>query len=91
VALMRIFKSFVLHRAASGSAPKRIHAELGMVGEFVIEPIIRESAIAGYSKSMRPVLRREPLYQGRNKERQGVPQRHLFGPISVPASGGHSQ
>ena len=76
-ALTRIFEQFVLHRADSASAPKRLHAELAMVGEggFVIEPVIREEAIEGYSETMRPVLRREVVSE--NKERQGVGYRLL--------------
>jgi hypothetical protein len=41
-----------------------------MVDSFVIEPIVSDRAIAGYSESMRPVLSREPL--GENKRRKGV-------------------
>jgi site-specific DNA recombinase len=73
VALGRIFEQFVLHRVDSASAPKRLHAELAMVGDggFVIEPVVREEAIEGYSETMRPVLRREVISE--NKERQAVP------------------
>ncbi len=80
-ALARVFERFVLHRAGSPAAPTRLHAELAMVGEsgFVIEPIVREHAIAGYSESMRPVLHREPLAQTENKERKGVGYRLLDG------------
>ncbi|HEY3192058.1 MAG TPA: hypothetical protein VGJ61_04675 [Solirubrobacterales bacterium] len=58
-----------------------------MVGDrgFVIEPVVREEAIEGYSETMRPVLRREVITE--DKERQAVPQRHLFEPIPVPTSG----
>jgi hypothetical protein len=71
-ALARIFERFVLHHADSDSAPRRLHAELAMVGEggFVIEPVIREEAIEGYSETMRPVLRREVISE--NKQRQPV-------------------
>jgi DNA invertase Pin-like site-specific DNA recombinase len=80
-ALAQVFERFVLHRADSESLPRRLHAELSMVGEsgFVIEPIVREQAIAGYSESMRPVLHREPLQRAKNKERQGVGYRLLDG------------
>jgi site-specific DNA recombinase len=76
-ALGRIFEQFVLHRADSGSAPKRLHAELAMVGDggFVIEPVVREEAIEGYSETMRPVLRREVITE--DKERQAVGYRLL--------------
>ncbi len=72
-ALASAFERFVLHRGSSPDAPKRLHAELGMVGEsgFVIEPVVREQAIEGYSESMRPQLRREPLVQAGNKEQKG--------------------
>lgn len=80
-ALARVFERFVLHRAGSPAAPTRLHAELAMVGEsgFVIEPVVHERAIAGYSESMRPVLHREPLAKAENKERKGVGYRLLDG------------
>jgi hypothetical protein len=64
-ALAQIFDRFVLHRPDSPDAPRRLEAELGAVGDtgLVIEPIVREQAIEGYSESMRPVLHREPLAQ----------------------------
>jgi hypothetical protein len=31
------------------------------------EPIVREQVIAGYTEKLTPILRREPLYKGRNK------------------------
>jgi hypothetical protein len=48
-----------------------------MVGDggFVIEPVVREEAIEGYSKTMRPVLRREVITE--DKERQAVGYRLL--------------
>jgi hypothetical protein len=48
-----------------------------MAGGFVIEPVVSEQAITGYSESMRPVLRREPL--DKIKERQGVGYRLIDG------------
>ncbi len=75
--LARTFERFVLHRAASSRAPKRLHVELAMIDGFVIEPVVREQVIRGYSESMRPVLQREPLAP--NKERQGVGYRLIDG------------
>jgi len=75
--LARTFERFVLHRAESSAAPTRVHLELAMAGGFVIEPIVSERAVAGYSESMRPILRREPL--GENNERQGVGYRLVGG------------
>lgn len=80
-ALLRMFERFVLH--PSGAGPERVHAELALVPGFVIEPVIREQAIAGYSEHSVPVLRREPLDQAVNNERQGVAQRSLLAPIPV--------
>ena len=68
-ALTRLFESFVLHR----TTPGRVHVEL--VGETWIEPIPRESAIEGYSETMTPILRREPLSQAENKQRIPSPSR----------------
>jgi hypothetical protein len=48
-------------------------AEL-VVGKFAIEMVARETAIAGYSEGMVPVLRRVGLDQAANNERQGTPQ-----------------
>ena len=73
--LARTFERFILHRADSPGAPKRLHVELAMAGGFVIEPIVSEQAITGYSESMRPVLRREPLDE--------IKERPLFEPILV--------
>jgi site-specific DNA recombinase len=54
-ALARLFEMFVVHRGA----PERVHLELA--GRLWIEPIVRERAVEGYSESLTPVLRREPL------------------------------
>ena len=61
-ALARAFECFVIHRDAQST-----HAELAWVGDYTIEPVVREQAVEGYSDSMRPVLRREPLQQAENK------------------------
>jgi site-specific DNA recombinase len=76
-ALAHTFKRFVLHRAASSRAPKRLHVELAMIDGFLIEPVVQEQVIHGYSESMRPVLQREAL--ALNKERQGVGYRLIDG------------
>jgi site-specific DNA recombinase len=80
-ALASAFERFVLHHADSPDAPLALHTELGMVGDsgFVLDPIVREKAIAGYSESMQPVLHRQPLQQAENNERQGFGYRLIDG------------
>lgn len=80
-ALARMFERFVLHR--QGAGPQRLPAELGLVPGFVIEPVVREAAVAGHSPLGTPLLRREALEQAASNERQGVPQREFFTPIIV--------
>ena len=63
------FQAFIVHR----SIPKKAHVEL--IGETWIEPVVREQAVEGYSKSMRPILRREPLVQAENNYAVGLPWR----------------
>jgi len=72
VALLRLFEGFVLHRADSSAAPRRAHAELDFADDYMIEPVIREQSIEGYSENLTPVLHREPLQQAENKNSQGV-------------------
>lgn len=60
-ALARAFECFVIHRDVQST-----HAELAWVGDYMIEPVVREHAVEGYSEGMRPVLRREPLQQAEN-------------------------
>jgi hypothetical protein len=50
-------------------------------GGIWIEPIVTERAVEGYSESMQPILRREPLHQAENKYRVGLPIQYLFRPI----------
>jgi site-specific DNA recombinase len=65
-ALSRLFDGFIVHR----STPDRVHVELA--GQTWIEPIVREQAVEGYSESMRPVLRREPLDQAVNNRHSAL-------------------
>jgi site-specific DNA recombinase len=57
-ALSRTFESFVLRRTAP-----RVHVELIAEPKLLIEPIVRERAVRGYTEHLRPVLEREPLNQ----------------------------
>jgi site-specific DNA recombinase len=62
VTLRRVFDGFVLHRADSPSAPRRVHAELGLgVKDYVIEPSVAEEARLGTLPAGTPVVSREPL------------------------------
>jgi hypothetical protein len=65
-ALSRLFDGFVLHR----SKPQRVNVELADEGWW-IEPLVKPRAVAGYAESMRPVLRREPLYRAENNQSVG--------------------
>lgn len=66
-ALSRLFEHFVVRRRAS----QRVHAELAWLGDFVLEPVVREQALEGYS-SLRPVFRREPLYNAGENYADGL-------------------
>jgi recombinase-like zinc beta ribbon protein len=66
-ALSRLFERFIIHR----STPERVHLEL--VGEVWIEPVVREQAVEGYTSSMTPILRREPLQQAENNQHVALP------------------
>jgi site-specific DNA recombinase len=80
-ALAGAFEKFVLHRADSPAAPRRLSAELKMVGESgcVIEPVARDRAVAGYSEAMQPIFHRLPLQQAENNQRQGIGYRLIDG------------
>ena len=67
-ALARLFDRFVVRRAQPG---QRIHADLAWAGDLVIEPIVAEQAVQGYSP-LRPVFRREPLYDAGNNYVEGL-------------------
>ena len=73
-ALSRAFEHFVVHREAT-----RVHVELIAGARVVIEPVVREQAIEGYSENLRPTLRREPLADT-ERDRSA-----MFGPIEVVA------
>jgi DNA invertase Pin-like site-specific DNA recombinase len=64
-ALMRLFDHFVVRQVQPGD---RVHADLAWQGEgVIIEPVVREQAVEGYT-SLRPIFRREPLYDAENKQ-----------------------
>jgi site-specific DNA recombinase len=77
-ALRRLFERFVLNHLADPDRFTRDENGVGqaelVVGKFAIEMVARETAIAGYSEGMVPVLRRVGLDQAANNERQGTPQ-----------------
>jgi len=64
-ALVRLFDRFELNRPEPGT---RVHADLAWQGDLVITPIPRESAVEGYT-SLRPIFRREPLYDAVENKR----------------------
>lgn len=79
-AIARMFESFVLHRATSRAAPKLLHAELALGAPgFVIEPVIRSDAIQSSTGSVIPILKRQPLDQAANNQRQEVGYRLVEG------------
>jgi DNA invertase Pin-like site-specific DNA recombinase len=57
-ALSRLFDHFVLRRVEPG---QRVHADLAWQGDYVIDPVVREQAIEGYT-TLRPIFRRESIY-----------------------------
>jgi DNA invertase Pin-like site-specific DNA recombinase len=79
-ALTRLFEAFVVQEVALG---QRVHADLAWRGGFVIEPVVREQAVEGYS-TLRPIFRREPLYDAENNS--GLAQ---FMPATAAAYGLH--
>ncbi len=63
-ALVRLFEGFRLRRVGPAS---QVHADLAWLGDLVIDPVVREQAVEGYT-SLRPIFRREPLYDaGKNQ------------------------
>jgi hypothetical protein len=83
-ALRRLFAGFVLHRTGSETAPTRQYLDLAFLGdgaEYVIEPIVRDQVVEGYTEKMTPILRREPLYKAENNDVVGLPTHYLFRPI----------
>jgi site-specific DNA recombinase len=71
-ALARTFDHFVLRRRVP-----RVHVELVADADLVIEPVVREQAVVGYSENLRPILQRAPLSQADG----AVPP--AFAPIEV--------
>jgi hypothetical protein len=62
-AFTRLFNHFVLREATPGT---RVHADLAWQGDLIIEPVIREEVIEGFT-NFRPIFRREPLYDAEKK------------------------
>lgn len=59
-AILRLFDGFVLHHGA----PPAAHVEL--IGEWWIEPVVSNAAVADYDEEMRPVVARKPLASAAN-------------------------
>jgi hypothetical protein len=74
-ALARTFEHFVIRRRTA-----RIHVELVADAQLVIEPVVREHALSGYSENLRPILRRQPLGTSDHGAHEEPP---MFGPIEV--------
>jgi len=74
-ALTRMFEQFVIRRQSP-----RVHVELIVAPQLVIEPVVREQAVEGYSENLRPILRREPVAQSCDKQRVGLPWRYASRP-----------
>ena len=74
-ALARTFEHFVIRRRAP-----RVHVELVADAQLIIDPVVREHALSGYSENLRPILRREPLGGSDRNVREEPP---MFGPIEV--------
>jgi hypothetical protein len=77
-ALSRTFERFVLRFAV-----RRVHVELIADAGLIIDPVVREQAITGYSENLRPILRRESLNDTGGLLPEGPP---MFGPIKVGAA-----
>jgi hypothetical protein len=74
-ALARTFERFVIRRHAP-----RVHVELVADTQLVIEPVVREQALSGYSENLRPILRRVALGASTPGVDEDPP---MFGPIEV--------
>jgi DNA invertase Pin-like site-specific DNA recombinase len=66
-ALSRAFDGFQMRRVEPGL---RVHAELAWQADHILEPILKEEAIQGYSP-LRPILRREPIYGAQTNSASG--------------------
>jgi site-specific DNA recombinase len=77
VALRRVFDGFVLHRADSPDAPRRVDAELGLsVKGYVVEPRVAEEARLGTMPAGTPVVTRSPLSLAQDNSRPSRPGRN---------------
>jgi hypothetical protein len=72
-----MFDAFIVRRYAP-----RVHVELIVEPQLVIEPVPRERAIEGYTATC-GLLRRELLQQPNDNQRVGLPTRQLFAPIAL--------
>jgi site-specific DNA recombinase len=81
--LTQLFDHFVIRKVEPGT---RVHAELAWVGDYILEPVIREEVIEGHTP-LRPVFRREPIYDS-GAANQGSPSscRPLRLPTGSPTS-----
>jgi site-specific DNA recombinase len=83
-ALVRLFDGFAVRRVQPGM---RVPADLAWQGDYIIEPIVGEEVIQGYSP-LRPILRREPIYDAERSMESPSPRHKsfpsaIFGPIPV--------
>jgi hypothetical protein len=84
-ALLRLFDGFALKEIKPGM---RVHAELAWQGRYIIEPIVAERAVDGETP-LRPVFRRQPLYDAETINRWGSPSSTAScAPASAPSCGG---
>jgi site-specific DNA recombinase len=73
-ALTRTFDKFVIRRET-----QRVHVELIVHPRLVIEPVVRDQAVEGYSENLHPILRRAPLDAAdAEKQSVGLPTRQLI-------------
>jgi site-specific DNA recombinase len=61
VALRRVFDGFVLHRADSPDAPRRVNSDLAIVEGYVLEPLVADDARLCVMPAGTPVVERVPL------------------------------
>ncbi len=82
-AITRVFEGFVIHPQHGARHSGTGRAELVDVDDrFMISFTIREEVLLSFA-GMYPTVRRVPLALAGGKYRQGLPMRHLFGPIPV--------
>lgn len=84
--LTQLFDHFFIKKVQPGM---RIHAELAWVGDYILEPVIREEVIEGHTP-LRPIFRREAVYDaGASIQASPKPPLNfepLFGPIPLLVS-----